>query len=287
MALSRLRSIALASLVFAALLMAALFITVEVAPPDQSADEGATLFKEKCVGCHTIGSGKLVGPDLKGVTTRQDKAWLSSWILAPDKMLAAGDPIATKLLAEYNNLPMPNLGLNQTQVASLVAYLEAIDAGTMTAPVLPTAAAIPEGNSVVGKELFTGVNRFQNGGPPCMGCHSVGGLGALGGGALGPDLTTAYDKYGGAAGLVGFLNAPPTATMNAVWARQPLTSAEQADLMAFLQSATATERPVEALVPLTVLAIVGALILIVAAQLYWRKRLVSVRRAMVTRSRIS
>jgi len=287
MALSRLRSVALASLVFAALLMAALFITVEAAPPNQSADEGATLFKEKCVGCHTIGSGKLVGPDLKGVTQRQEKAWLLSWIQAPDKMLAAGDPIATQLLKEYNNLPMPNLGLNETQVASLVAYLEGIDAGTIAAPVLPTAAAVPEGNSVVGKELFTGVSRFQNGGPPCMGCHSIGGLGALGGGALGPDLTPAYDKYGGAAGLIGFLGAPPTATMSAVWGRQPLTPAEQADLMAFLQSATATERPVEALVPLTVLAIVGALILIVAAQLYWRKRLVSVRRAMVTRSRIS
>ncbi|GIL15791.1 MAG: hypothetical protein BroJett039_09640 [Chloroflexota bacterium] len=287
MALSRLRSVALASLVFAALLMAALFITVEAAPPNQSADEGATLFKEKCVGCHTIGSGKLVGPDLKGVTQRQEKAWLLSWIQAPDKMLAAGDPIATQLLKEYNNLPMPNLGLNETQVASLVAYLEGIDAGTIAAPVLPTAAAVPEGNSVVGKELFTGVSRFQNGGPPCMGCHSIGGLGALGGGALGPDLTPAYDKYGGAAGLIGFLGAPPTATMSAVWGRQPLTLAEQADLMAFLQSATATERPVEALVPLTVLAIVGALILIVAAQLYWRKRLVSVRRAMVTRSRIS
>jgi mono/diheme cytochrome c family protein len=280
------RFVSLTSFIFTALLMAVLIITVEAAPPNQSVDEGAALFKEKCVGCHTIGGGKLVGPDLKGVTQRREKSWLSRWILAPDKMLAEGDPIATQLLQEYNKVPMPNLGLNETQVASLIAYFEAIDAGKIAAPVVPTAAALPVGNAVIGKDLFTGVTRLQNGGPPCMGCHSIAGLGALGGGALGPDLTLSFNNLG-AAGLASYLSTTPGATMNAVWARQPLMTAEQADLFAFLQSAAVSERSVEALVPLTVLAIVGALLLIGLAQLYWRKRLVSVRQALVTRSRIS
>ena len=43
-----------------------------------------------------------------------------------------------------------------------------------------------QGNAETGKDLFTGVVRFQNGGPPCMACHSTGGIGALGGGSLGP-----------------------------------------------------------------------------------------------------
>lgn len=31
----------------------------------QSAEEGEQIFKQKCAGCHTIGGGRLVGPDLK------------------------------------------------------------------------------------------------------------------------------------------------------------------------------------------------------------------------------
>ncbi|MFN3338009.1 MAG: hypothetical protein ACK42I_10985, partial [Thermomicrobium sp.] len=48
---------------------------------------------------------------------------------------------------------------------------------------------LPPGDPIRGKELFTGVLRFENGGPPCQACHSIGGIGALGGGQLGPDLT--------------------------------------------------------------------------------------------------
>lgn len=96
----------------------------QAAPPAQSAKEGQAIFQEKCAACHTIGGGKRVGPDLQGVTARRDRAWLMRWIKAPDLMLAAGDPIATQLLKEYNNVPMPNLRLTDPQVEALIAYLE-------------------------------------------------------------------------------------------------------------------------------------------------------------------
>ena len=266
--------------------------TVDAAPPAQSPQEGQQIFQEKCVGCHTIGKGKLVGPDLQGVTQKQTKAWLTQWISAPDKMLAAKDPIAMQLFSEYNNIAMPNMGLTDAQVASLIAYLET-QTGAST-PAAPTAQPQPQtqpapaalvGDPAVGKALFTGAQHLQNGGPPCMGCHSVGGIGALGGGALGPDLTGAYAKYNGDAGLTAFLNSVPTVTMNAVWTRQPLTAQEQADLVAFLKQAAVTARPIDAVGQLAALAVVGMIVLLVIAQLYWRKRLVAVRRPMVLRSK--
>ncbi len=266
--------------------------TVDAAPPAQSPQEGQQIFQEKCVGCHTIGKGKLVGPDLQGVTQKQTKAWLTQWISAPDKMLAAKDPIAMQLFSEYNNIAMPNMGLTDAQVASLIAYLETQTGAS--APAAPTAQPQPQtqpapaalvGDPAVGKALFTGAQHLQNGGPPCMGCHSVGGIGALGGGALGPDLTGAYAKYNGDAGLTAFLNSVPTVTMNAVWTRQPLTAQEQADLVAFLKQAAVTARPIDAVGQLAALAVVGMIVLLVIAQLYWRKRLVAVRRPMVLRSR--
>ncbi|HBY92431.1 MAG: cytochrome c [Ardenticatenaceae bacterium] len=260
----------------------------EAAPPAQSAAEGQTLFQQKCTACHTIGAGRLVGPDLKEVTTRRDRDWLVRWISGPDRMLAQKDPIATQLLQENNGVPMPNLALTQAQVASLIAYLEtqaqpgasAQPAGAQ--PAAQPAANLLSGDALRGKALFTGVTRFQNGGPPCMACHSVAGIGALGGGALGPDLTPAFNKYG-EAGLANFLATVPLPTMNAVWSRQPLAPQEQADLRVFLQQAVA-QRSTQAVGQLALLAVAGAVVLLALAQLYWRRRLTAIRRPMVKRT---
>lgn len=39
-----------------------------------------------------------------------------------------------------------------------------------------------------------GYTHFEHEGPPCMGCHSVGENGLLGGGAMGPDLTNVSNR---------------------------------------------------------------------------------------------
>lgn len=256
--------------------------SLHASPPGQSAGEGQTLFQQKCVACHTIGDGARVGPDLAGVAERRDRAWLSQWILAPDKMLAAGDPIAAQLLQESNNIPMPNLALTEAEVAALIAYLGNPGAEIVTMP----QATLGVGEASRGRALFTGASRLENGGPPCMTCHSIAGLGALGGGALGADLTGAYNLYGGDVGLAAFLATVPTVTMNAVWTRQPLTASEQDDLRAFMQEASVAQRPPETVWLLAGLSAAGLILMLLLAQLTWRKRLVSVRKTMVQRARI-
>lgn len=255
---------------------------LQAAPPGQTAGEGETLFQQKCIACHTIGGGDLVGPDLAGVTGRRDNAWLSQWILAPDKVLAAGDPTATELYQKYKNIPMPNLGLTESEVAALIAYLASPGAKSAPTPAAPLAA----GDAIQGRAFFTGASRLQNGGPPCMTCHSIAGLGVLGGGALGPDLTNAYGKYGGDVGLANFLATVPTVTMNAVWNSHPLTLVEQDDLRAFLQQASIAQNPPQMVWQLALIATAGTILLLLAAGFIWRKRLVSVRRTMVQRARI-
>lgn len=258
---------------------------VRAGPFTQSAMDGQALFQEKCTACHTIGQGDKVGPDLKDVTLRRDRAWLTRWLSVPDQMVAQGDPIATQLLQKYNMVQMPNFQLTDNQVASLIAYLETqVGAAPAPQPSQPQPVpAVPAGDPLTGKAMFTGVIRFQNGGPPCMGCHSIAGIGALGGGALGPDLTPAFNKYG-AAGLANVLATVPFPTMNAVWSQHPLTAEEQANLAAFLQQASVSQRPAEAAGQLAGLAVGGAALLLVLAQLYWRRRLTAVRRPLVARS---
>jgi protein SCO1 len=88
------------------------------------ADSGQRMFQSRCSSCHTIGQGDRVGPDLLGVTTRRDRTWLTRYVLAPDEVLAAGDPIATALFDKYKKVRMPNLRLSNSEAADIVSYLE-------------------------------------------------------------------------------------------------------------------------------------------------------------------
>ncbi len=263
-----------------ALLFAALVLVWSSLPTPaaaQEAHEGEEVFQAKCASCHTIGGGPLLGPGHGEVPARRAPAWLPRCVAETDAVLAEGDPIATELLAEFNNIPMPNLGLTDAEVADLIAYLATQTGGAPEPPV--TATTLP-GGAADGKSLFEGSDRFENGGPPCLACHSVAGIGALGGGALGPDLTGAFGKFGDA-GLATALATIPFPTMNPIFDDQPLTPQEQGDLVAFLQQAAVSGRSTEALGQLILLAGAGAVILLALTRFLWRRRLTEVRQPMV------
>lgn len=94
---------------------------------------GERLFESRCAACHIIGnadqvpahqSGRLIGPDLLGVTERRERQWLARWLAEPDLMLAEGDPIALELFERHNRVPMPNMALYGEDVEALLEYLE-------------------------------------------------------------------------------------------------------------------------------------------------------------------
>ena len=58
-----------------------------------AAPDAATLFTARCSGCHTYGKGDFVGPDLKGVTDRHSRTWLTAWISSPQRLVRSGDPV--------------------------------------------------------------------------------------------------------------------------------------------------------------------------------------------------
>ena len=82
------------------------------------------MFKKACAPCHTIGVGDRVGPDLRGVTERRDPAWLASYIRNPVAMRAKHDPIAMELMAKFEGVRMPNLGVSDSDAADLIGYLQ-------------------------------------------------------------------------------------------------------------------------------------------------------------------
>jgi cytochrome c551/c552 len=93
----------------------------------KAAETGQEIFQSLCAACHTIGKGKLVGPDLAGVTSRREESWLKRQINEPDTLIAEKDPIAMQLLQEADNVPMPPLELSDEEVVAVIAYLKSTE----------------------------------------------------------------------------------------------------------------------------------------------------------------
>lgn len=126
-------------------LLAVLWLCVSAVGVHADAEEGGKIFRAKCTTCHTIGRGNSIGPDLIGVVDAREPAWLSRWLLEPDRVLAENDPLAVQLLTEFDRLPMPNSRLDKAQVESVIAYIksESDKAGPAAAVSrLPPAVAI-------------------------------------------------------------------------------------------------------------------------------------------------
>lgn len=152
-------------------------------------------------------------------------------------------------------------------------------------PEIITPANMPPGNPQNGQALFMGNARFAHEGPPCMGCHSVGENGILGGGAMGPNLTNVTADLDQADILGVLSNSGPVISpvMKPIYTDAPLTAQEQADLLAFLE--TSVGQP-EADREWWVLGIslFGSLFGIAALGIVYRNRLRSVRRALVEKA---
>ena len=105
----------------------------------QDAIDGKILFQEKCVSCHTIGGGdrteggERIGPDLRGATDRRTEDWLMRWITRPDQMIAERDPIAIRLLEQFNGFAMKNLGLTEADARAVMDHVRAETAVTLPA----------------------------------------------------------------------------------------------------------------------------------------------------------
>ena len=68
---------------------------------DFASQPGQALYKRLCAGCHTVGSGDRVRPDLAGVMALRDRAWLVSFISDPERMRVGKDPLALALAAKF------------------------------------------------------------------------------------------------------------------------------------------------------------------------------------------
>jgi len=235
-------------------------------------DSDSATFKSVCAVCHTIGGGKLIGPDLANVQDRHSEDWIINFVQSSQSVIKSGDQYADSIYKAYNQLLMPDHpNLNDAQVKGLIAYIKAQSA----VPATPIATAVQaQGNSERGKDLFVGNIRFINNGAACNSCHNVEMQGYMSGGALGKDLTHAIARLS-AEGVSGIITGLPFPQMKETYAAHPVTPQETADLTAFLVKVdketpqTTTSKIGNYLL---IGGITGLLILIILYSFFWIKR---------------
>lgn len=105
------------------ILFSCLSIAAVSAAHAQDVAAGAAIYKQKCTACHAIGK-VVIGPDLKGVDTRHDEAWLIKWIKNAPAMIASGDPAAKKLEAFSPAAMSAFPELTDDDIKNVLAYIK-------------------------------------------------------------------------------------------------------------------------------------------------------------------
>jgi mono/diheme cytochrome c family protein len=257
-----------------------------VAAAQGVSEETSRYFEQNCTSCHTIGGGRLAGPDLKGVLGRRDREWLARFLADPKAMIDGGDPYAQQLLQEARGVYMPTLpGMTKERAGKLLDLIEAESAVEKSRFAGLQVSDRPLGPADVarGAALFVGNSRFASGAPACVSCHTTTGVAGLGGGRLGPDLSEAYARLEGRKALSAWLSAPPSPTMQPVFAKHRLEGDEVLALVAYLKDQAERGAPARSASPVlfTVAGIGLTALLLVLFDHLWRNRYRAVRRPLV------
>lgn len=261
-------------------------MAASAAAQDPASEETVKFFRTNCTSCHTVGGGRLTGPDLKGLSERQEREWFIGFLMDPKGTLDAGSPYGQKILAEARGVPMPPVpGMTRELATKLLDLIDAeskLEKSRFSGVQL-SERPLTELDIERGKAIFNGQAALTSGGPACISCHSVHGLAGLGGGRLGPDLSTAYSRLEGRKALGAWLSSPPSIVMQPLYIDAPLESEEVLALVAYLQE-TASHGELEAEATTLEFVLSGialAACLMVLFDVIWRKRFRSVRRTLL------
>lgn len=257
--------------------------------------DGEGIFTAKvCNACHSIGGGRVVGPDLMDVGKRRDEAWLIKFITSSQAVIKSGDPTAIALFEEFNKMIMPDPGLSESEIRATLAYIRGeseekaaeLSAQEVNRQVLDASVAdeVNESDVREGRAIFTGTSPLSNKGPACISCHHADSEGIFGG-TLAIDLTQSYTRLQGT-GIVSILQNPPFPAMKAAYLDKPLSPDEMTRLKAFLNQVS-KEQPLTLPSYQTWFVLGGlggvCLVLLLISLIWWERKTRSVKAIILSR----
>ena len=243
-------------------------------------------FRQNCMNCHTIGGGRLTGPDLKNVSERKDREWLIGFMMDPKSAIDRGDPYALKIFEESRNVSMPMLpGMTRERCENLLDLIGAESqlAESQFKGLQISNQPFTDADRAKGRQIFRGRKRLEAGGAACIGCHSMHDLSALGGGRLGPDLTNVYERLKGRQALSAWLVAPATETMQPIFKKHPISRDEIHALVAYFEASAGESpaQPASSRMALLLMGLLGAVAVVFGFDAVWKRRFDGVRQRLV------
>ncbi len=228
------------------------------APVENKKDQQAELFVLKCAGCHTVGKGKLTGPDL----IKSSEFPVSDLIQAIKRMEEKVGPMEDEEIKGYASF-IKSVNV-QERIVKEFERLSKIAEAKLEPP-----------NSKIGKDLFLGKRTLQNGGVSCNACHSTKEAKGWGGGKLGPSLNDVFKDFS-KANLASAIVNSQWKVMKDVYNDHKVTQQESVHIVAYLDSIKNNEDQKTS--PMFhILSLGGFLLLVLGTAFFYRKRLKSVR----------
>jgi mono/diheme cytochrome c family protein len=267
-------------------LLMAVFFALAL-PRNAGAQLADDFFQQNCASCHTIGGGRLIGPDLKEAVQQKDRAWLEHFIQNPKAVMSSGDPYALQLKQDAGGVVMPRIpGLTPEMAKALLDMIEVESKlpRSRFAGVSISEQPFTPNDVLIGTEIFLGKRRLSKAGPPCISCHTLGTIGGFGGGRLGPDLTLVYERLGGRKSLGAWLSAPATPTMQSVFRNHSLQSEEILPLLSVFEDSSQRSQlaSTDGQINFFLAGFAGAVLGLAFMGWIWRGRIRTVRRALVS-----
>ncbi len=211
--------------------------------------------------CHSIGEGRGVGPDLKGVSERRTSEWFISFTKDSKSLIESGDKQAVEVFKEFGNMPMAAYDFSDDEIKAILTHIETASGSTETTNT--DTKVIADGDSENGEKLFYGSVRFEKRGVACASCHAAGII---------PGSTLSKDITNSASAVAPIMSSLPFPAMELAYKNRMLTDSEIADLTAYLKSTSEITEDKKTCILFPVGGVVGFFVLVLLASLIWRKR---------------
>ncbi|VAV86295.1 hypothetical protein MNBD_BACTEROID02-1820 [hydrothermal vent metagenome] len=257
-----------------------LFIFFLFSGLSMNAQDGESLFKSTCAACHKTTSKKLVGPGLANLHEKRSKEWFKKFVTSSQSFINSGDADALKIFEEFNKIVMPDQIFSDTELNAIWDYIKSESPAQTNGDNIETVeeADLPfeptKEDMLIGQDLFSGKQRFVNGGPSCISCHNVRKDNFIAGGGLAVDLTDVYERLK-KEGVEGMITGLPFPQMKSSYQNHKVTEEETTQLVAFLKDVS-EQRFYQGITSyknrLLLWGLSGAVILMGIFPLFWYKR---------------